>query len=167
MHNRMTRVLVMLIGMVVVAGVVEAAGPLQFYAITPCRLVDTRQAVSASFPSGYGQPALVNSGHPSVGPFRSITVSEARCGIPVSARAIVANFTVTGTQASGFIKAWATGDAVPNVANLNFGLGETVGNGSVVPLDVQTRMDVAAFGLGLAQGATATHVIIDITGYFQ
>src|SRR5262252_8820339 len=77
------------VGLALSSGVAEAAGPYQFFSITPCRLADTRN------PNGvYGGPPLV----PNV--VRSYPVTG-NCGIPATAKAVVFNFTVVQPDADG------------------------------------------------------------------
>jgi hypothetical protein len=126
-----------------------ATSPLPFIGITPCRLVDTRQA---GFPAGFGPPALT-AGVP-----RSFAL-PGRCGIPAAAEAVSLNVTVTNTQGAGFILIFPQGDAQPDVSTLNYVAGQTVANAAVVPLG-------AGGGITVIAGVSGTALILDTNGYY-
>jgi hypothetical protein len=126
-----------------------ATSPLPFIGITPCRLVDTRQA---GFPAGFGPPALT-AGVP-----RNF-VLPGRCGIPAAAEAVSLNVTVTNTQGAGFILIFPQGDAQPDVSTLNYVAGQTVANAAVVPLG-------AGGGITVIAGVSGTALILDTNGYY-
>jgi hypothetical protein len=77
--------------------------PLPFVAITPCRIVDTRGAVSP-----FGGPALVGNAT------RTFNLPSGPCaGIPSDAGAYSLNFTViggSGVFTNAFLTAWPTGE---------------------------------------------------------
>jgi hypothetical protein len=139
----------------IVAGAVasEAAaqtGPLQYYALTPCRIADTRNATGTN-----GGPALQ-------GGVRRDFAVRGRCGVPTTARAVSLNLTVTGASTNSHITIWPSGTAMPNVSTINFGPNDpAVANGAIVGLSTAT-LDLSAFN-----AAGTVHLIIDVTGYFQ
>ena len=120
-----------------------------YHTITPCRLVDTRNA-----PGPYGGPAL------SAGTNRTIDVDGGACGVPATADAVVLNVTVVGPTVPGFLQIWPTGTAVPTVSALNFAAGQTRGNNGIFKLDASGQFDLRVSG-------GTTQVIIDVVGYFQ
>lgn len=83
-----------------------------------------------------------------------------RTGVPLSATAVVANVTVTGSNAPSYLTIWPAGHGQPVTANLNFSAGETVSN--LVVLRVGAG--------GAATFATAsgqTDVIVDVVGWYR
>ena len=72
--------------------VADAAGPFQFFSVTPCRIVDTRNPV---VPAGTGGPALA-SGSP-----RNFPIAG-QCGVP-SATAATLNVTLVSPTQDGFL----------------------------------------------------------------
>jgi hypothetical protein len=125
------------------------APPAAFYPVTPCRMVDTRNPVG-----DHGGPALT-AGVP-----RAFGVMNL-CGVPASARAVALNLTVTGPTAAGHIRLYPAGPATPLVSAINFGPGATRANNLVVALG-------AAGGVtALAEPTGTTHLILDVTGYFE
>jgi hypothetical protein len=131
----------------------DIGGPVVFVPMTPCRVINTLN------PNGpYGGP-IFNAGET-----RSYSVTSSSCtGIPSSLVALSLNFSVTQTQAGGFLTAWAYGTSQPGVANLTwFAAGQTLTSASIVPTDSSGAISVY---VGMPNG-TQTHVIVDINGYF-
>jgi hypothetical protein len=125
---------------------------LSFVGVTPCRLVDTREA---GFPAGYGIPALVAS------TARTFVIPEAVCGIPATAKAVSMNVTVVSPNAAGFLAIWP-GDAAaqpnPLVSSLNYVPGDVIPNAVIVPLNASGQVTVVS--------VAAANVIFDVNGYF-
>src|SRR5438093_8278627 len=90
----------------------SAAGPYQFYSVSPCRIVDTRNPAGPT-----GGPAL------SHGVIRSFPIAG-YCNIPSTAKAAVLNVTAVGPTNYGFLTAWPYNTAVPPVSTINFDAGE-------------------------------------------
>ena len=135
----------------------EAAGPYQFFSVTPCRIVDTRNA-----PGITGGPALT-AGSPRNFP---IDVAPAACGVPNTAKAATLNVTIVGPTADGFLTIWPFNTSLPTVSTINASAGEpALANGAIVPLTVDPNFNVSVV-YGTAGGGTA-NVILDVTGYFQ
>jgi hypothetical protein len=123
-----------------------------FYTVTPCRLVDTRNAAGPT-----GGPALVD------GAVRDFPVTGGVCGIPSTAIAVSVNLTVTQPATQGYLSLFP-GDAAgpPLVSNINFTPGLTRANNAAVLL--------AANGgtINVKNGsAGSVHFVLDVNGYFQ
>lgn len=138
-------------------------GPYQFFSITPCRLVDTRNANGPQ-----GGPAL--TGHTS----RSFPIAGL-CGVPTTAKAAALNVTTVATTGGGHLRIWPAGATMPLVSTMNFDPGEpAIANGAIVPLaaynpstpgDPTTNNSISVYlGIGVPYSA---HLVIDVTGYFQ
>ena len=140
------------------AATAEAAGPFQFFSVTPCRIVDTRG------PTGFtGGPALTS------GVTRSfpIDVSPAACGVPTTAKAAVLNVTFVTPTLDGYLTIWPFNTPQPLVSTINAAAGEpAIANGAIVPLTVDIQFNVSVYYGTAVPGGTA-HVIFDVTGYFQ
>jgi hypothetical protein len=123
--------------------------PLSFYTVTPCRLADTRN------PNGpLGGPAL------QPGTVRSFTLTGV-CGVPVTAKALSLNVTVTGPVAPGYLTLYPGSQIRPQTSTINFAMGQTRANNAVLPLGE---------GTGILQVFTAdgpVQLILDVNGYFQ
>jgi uncharacterized repeat protein (TIGR01451 family) len=120
---------------------------LQFYPVTPCRVVDTRN------PAGiFGGPILIG------GTTRSFPIASSDCGIPATAQAFAFNATVVPSGSLGFLTLWPTGVAQPVVSTLNALDGQITANMAIVPAG--TAGAINAFV------TDDTHLVLDITGYF-
>jgi len=81
-----------------------------------------------------------------------------RAGVPPTAASVALNVTVTQAQANGFATVFPCGGAVPNSSNLNYVTGDTVPNSVITGL--------GAAGAVCIYTSAATHLIVDIAGYF-
>jgi len=121
---------------------------LDYFTLTPCRLLDTRQVQDG--------PALASGMTKTIQP-RGV------CGIPVTARALELNVTITQPTGDGYLTAYPGGTSMPIVSTVNFVAGITRANNSVVPLAADGTLDLTA----LVGGAGTVHVVIDVAGYFE
>ena len=122
----------------------EAPAYLDFFTVTPCRLVDTRStsALAAGVPRTF---PLTGS-----------------CGIPAGARAVAANVTVTGPTGDGFLTLWPSGTPFPGTSTVNVKTGITRAGNAVVTLHGGAVDAQATLGAG-----GSVQVVIDVSGYFQ
>jgi hypothetical protein len=127
----------------------EAQTGLQYFAVTPCRAIDTRP-----------------TGVPS-GPFLGFQIKGV-CAIPATAKAVSLNLTIVGPTAEGFFSLWPFGGPFPVVSTINFLAGEpAIANGAIVPLALVGTPDLnGVYGIG-GTGVASTNVLMDVTGYFQ
>ncbi len=136
-----------------VAGACMATPPpaLQFYTLAPCRLIDTRGA-----PGPLGGPALQPAGD------RLFALAGA-CGVPVDAKAVSLNVTVTGSAAAGDLRLYPGDQPRPLTSTINYRTGQTRGNNAVVALgeDGLGSLEVRCDSAGTVQ------FILDINGYFK
>src|ERR1700737_631634 len=121
-----------------------------FYAVTPCRVADTRNATGS-----YGGPALVANAD------RTFTATG-QCGIPVTARAVSANVTITQPSSVGDLRLSAAGGALPLTSSINYRAGQTRANAAVIPLG-----SAGALAVHCDQLSGTVQFIIDVNGYFQ
>ena len=126
-----------------------APPPGGFYSLTPCRLVDTRNAAGP-----YGGPALVNG-------TRNFALAG-QCGIPSNATAVAVNVAVTAAGAGGFLTLFPQGASLPNFSSINYAAGQTRANNAIVPLSGTGGMSVAC-----SQASGSVQFILDVFGYFQ
>ncbi len=124
------------------------AVPLQYVAVAPCRVVDTRN------PDGpFGGPTL--QGHTS----RSFPIPQGPCpGIPNTAAAYALNVTVVPHGPLNYLTVWPTGQQQPVVSTLNSGDGRVKAAAAIVPAGDSHAVSVYV--------TNTTDVILDINGYF-
>jgi hypothetical protein len=121
--------------------------PLPFIAITPCRLIDTRNPVGT-----YGGPPLV------IDTPRSFPIAG-QCGVAANAEAVSVNVTVTNTQGGGWVALYPAGSPWPGVSTVNYPTSwVSVANAAIVPL--------GGGGFTALAAVSATDLIVDINGYY-
>jgi hypothetical protein len=122
--------------------------PLVFVGVLPCRVLDTRN------PNGpLGGPLMGG------GSTRTFPVISSSCGIPTAAKAYSFNVTVVPSGVLQWLTMWPTGQPQPTVSTLNAYQGQIVANAAVVPAGTSGDIDVSV--------TNATHVIIDVNGYYM
>lgn len=157
------------------AGLAEAqAGPYQYYAVSPCRIYDTRD----------GSPSAAGTGG---GVIYSATIRPFQirgfCGVPNTAAGVSLNLTiVTPTAPGGDLRIAPYPGTFPVVATSAYYQNETISNGAIVPLGGTAAgggtftgqdMQVLGAGCGVIGGVFqctntfAYHLLIDVNGYFQ
>jgi hypothetical protein len=133
------------------ASAARAVGPLQFYSVSPCRVVDTRGATGLT--GGPPMAAFQTRNFP----MRGI------CGIAPAAVAVSLNVTVVLPNASGYLTLWPSGTSQPTVSTINFIPSDVLANGAIVPLAAaMSSTEIAVFN----GSPGATNIILDVTGYF-
>ena len=120
---------------------------LQFVAVTPCRLVDTRNTDGE-----FGGPPL--QGQTS----RSFPIPQGSCHIPATAAAYSLNVTVVPLGSLGYLTIWPAGEDQPYVSTLNSYDGRVKANAAIVPAGYQGAVSVYVSDM--------TNVVLDIDGYF-
>lgn len=126
------------------------SGPYQYFSLTPCRVVDTRNATSTN-----GGPVLLGNTQ------RDFQI-RGNCGVPTGAKAVSINVTVVSPTVSSWLAVWPSGQARPYVSTINFDPSSpALANGALVGLS-QNTADLSVYN---SEGSV--HVLIDVTGYFQ
>jgi hypothetical protein len=121
-----------------------------FYTLTPCRILDTRD------PDGlWGGPAL------SAGAVRSFMIAG-RCFVPATATSISINATVTQPTALGHLTLFPGGSPLPLASTINYRAGQTRANNAIVLMGANGTLSVAC-----GQATGTTHFILDVNGYLQ
>jgi len=123
---------------------------LSFFAVAPCRVVDTRNPVSTN-----GGPIVGQGGQ------RNFAIHN-NCGVPNTAAAVSLNVTVANATTASFLTIWPAGTTRPVVSTINFTQNDpSLANGAIVGLSAGSP-DLSVFN-----SSGSVHVIIDITGFFQ
>ena len=116
-------------------------GGLSLYGVSPCRVIDTRNAGGA-FTGTLSPP---------------VDVVDAGCAASSAAQAYVFNASVVPVGALGYLTLWPDGASQPLVSTLNALDGSISSNMAIVP---STNGKVDAYASGLTQ------LILDISSYF-
>ncbi|MFL5725375.1 MAG: hypothetical protein ACJ77F_03480 [Chloroflexota bacterium] len=125
---------------------------LQFFPLTPGRIMDTRpnivlSGVNGAFASSVPKELQV-SGH---------------WGVPSTAGAVTGNLTVVGQTKEGYVAATLAEDPVPTTSVLNFPLGDVRANGVTVPVNGGG----SEWFVYKASAGKTTQLILDVSGYFN
>jgi hypothetical protein len=128
-----------------------AAAASNFFTLTPCRILDTRNATGP-----LGGPALGASAQ------RTFTVTGT-CGIPANAIAIVTNVTSVNPAATGYLSIYP-GNAFPlGTSVMSLAAGKTRANNAVLELSTN---GTGTIGIQNASSGSV-NIIVDVVGYFQ
>ncbi|HEY1206350.1 MAG TPA: protease pro-enzyme activation domain-containing protein [Bryobacteraceae bacterium] len=123
-------------------------GALLFVPVTPCRVVDTRNAGGP-----FGGPTMT------AGSSRSFSIPQSGCNIPGTAAAYSLNVTVVPQGSLSYLTLWPTGQNQPFVSTLNSSGGIVTANAAIVPAGTGGAVSVYVTG--------TTDVVLDIDGYFS
>ena len=121
-----------------------------YFTVTPCRVIDTRDPVGP-----YGGPALA------AGASRSV-VFAGQCGIPVTARALAFNLTITLPTDQGHLRVFPTGAMLPLISMMNYRAGQSRANNGISTLGPSGDLTIFS-----GQATGTVHFIVDVVGYFQ
>ncbi len=122
-----------------------------FASLDPARVLDSR---SGSQTIDHAFEAI---GVRATGSVTQLTVTG-RGGVPANATTVVLNITVTGSTVGGFVTVFPCGTTQPNASNLNYNAGQTIANGAIAKVGTNGQVCIYT--------DTATHLIVDVTGYY-
>jgi len=131
-----------------------ASGTYQFYTLTPCRVVDTRDSTK---PQGLGPPSLGNM------ETRDLPLLTSPClqNLPQQPQAYSFNVTVVPNpigQPLNYLTVWPSDQNQPVVSTLNNPTATVVANAAIVQAAADGDIDVFTYN--------STDLIIDVNGYF-
>jgi hypothetical protein len=170
---------------VLTAVVGEIDAQLVFTPLTPCRLIDTRNAGGAFAAGEQRNYDLLRPAD-----YSSIGGNPAGCGLPGEGgfeplftynqvRALVLNIVAVGPAGPGDLRAFPTNEGVPLASVINYasipGAGLNIANGIIlktcstfcVDLGTGPCGDPCPLGdLSFLAAVSATHLVVDVVGYF-
>jgi lysophospholipase L1-like esterase len=140
-----------------VNGYFTTSAAAQFVPITPCRLVDTRQAAG-----DLAGPSLA------AGRLRTFALAGSSCNLPgalAAGGALSLNVTAIpqGGNSGGYVTVWGTsGNAqdAPSTSTLNLSGGTVTANAAIVTVNPSTSDSISVYS------TSPTDVVIDVNGYF-
>ena len=120
-------------------------------ATVPFRFTDTREVFNDDLNAGtHGLPLAA-------GQVLEIPMAGRR-GIPAGVTAVSANITAADESGSGWVAAWPCTGSAPNISSINYRAAEPVANAVALTLSSRGSICVASY--------TATHVIVDVNGWW-
>jgi uncharacterized repeat protein (TIGR01451 family) len=128
--------------------VVIGRRPLDFYTVTPCRILDTR-----------------SNGQPLASGVKRIIQVAGLCGIPADAGAVSVNVTAVAPSSAGYIVLFPGNESVPAASSISFKSGSTRANNAILLLATDATGTLAAQA-SLAGGGQV-HLVIDVYGFFK
>jgi hypothetical protein len=133
----------------------SATSDLVFTPVTPCRIIDTRNA-GGIIAANTGRQFQVNMGN-----YSSQGGYAGSCNIPINPAAVAINVASTQQTGNGHIRVIVTGGGIPLAAMLNYKAGTNISNAAVV-----RSLETGTYDIFIYSGVSATHVVVDIMGYF-
>jgi hypothetical protein len=124
---------------------------LVFHALNPGRIMDTRTTLLTGLTGRFNANQTRNLD------------TDGHWGVPAGAKAVTGNLTVTGQTNAGFVSITPGPVPSPTTSTINFPLGDTRANGVTVPLNGTGNMSL----IYKAPAGKRTHLILDVTGYFE
>jgi hypothetical protein len=119
--------------------------------LLPARLLDTRPGTTTVDGQFQGGGIVAKDGTV------ALTVAG-RGSVSANPGAVVLNVTVDGPQGAGFITVYPCDEARPNASSLNYVAGQAVPNSVIAR--------VSADGKVCFYASAATHLVVDVDGYF-
>ena len=120
-----------------------------FVAVTPARILDTR--------TGNGLTGQFSANSPRT------WKANGRGGVATDAVAVVGNVTVVSQTKKGYVSLTPAATATPTTSTMNFPLGDTRANNFTLRVTSNGTMA----GVYKAAAGGKTHLIVDITGYYE
>jgi hypothetical protein len=125
-------------------------GGLRFFPLNPGRRLDGRPGINLG---------LAGVFHGNIS--RQLDV-DGHLGVPIGAKAITGNLTVTLQSRLGFAAMTPDPNNNPTTSTLNFPLGDNRANGVTVPLNASGNTSLV-----YKASSGTTYLLLDITGYFK
>ena len=117
----------------------------RFFTVSPCRIYDSRLA---------GLPFAA-------GEVRRLTLAGL-CGLSPTTRAVAINVTAVGVSGGGSLSVAPGGTAGAAAGGPNWKNGQTRAASAIVGVDTAGAVDVSCQAV-----SGATHLVIDVAGYFE
>ncbi len=140
---------------------------LNYYPLSPCRIIDTRNSSSPNLPINTPVAYKINSAGSS-GSYSSQGGNASGCGIPTDAKAVFFNFVAVNAAGSGFLQAWPFGSSIPTASVLNYvnAPGLNIANGIVLPV-CNPAIAACTNDLNIQANQSSTKLVVDAVGYFK
>jgi hypothetical protein len=141
----------------VFAEIGSLSSDLVFTPVTPCRIVDTRNAPAGPVPAGATRVFKAWAAS-----YTAQGGSGTDCGLLQSndIAALALNLLVIVPAGEGFIKAWPVGVAQPNASTLNYKANDVLANSAVLKVS-QTTSEWNLYTV------STTHFAADVVGYYS
>jgi len=133
-----------------------------FVPVTPCRIVDTREA-GGKLSSTTGSRVFDVTG--SGATFAAQGGKAGGCGLPNGSTAIEATITAIDSG-SGFLRAWPGNQPAPNATFMNYDSAFNISNTGTLAINGCPAICAANNDLRLRAFGSNTHVVVEVNGYY-
>ena len=130
----------------------------EYQAITPCRILDTRQAKGPLADREIRTVTVIGDGPQ----FAAQGGLAGGCAIPATAVAVEASVTAVDPLDSGFFRAYPANQSMPNATFMNFDRGMDITNTGAITIDPNDETD----HLKIRNFGGTSHYVIDIQGFY-
>jgi len=150
---------------------------LVFTAVTPCRVIDTRQpGAGGKFAANETRSYVLGGATTDYSPQGG---SAAGCGIPGLggvtlqenlAKALAINIIAVAPDGAGDMRAWPANQSAPLASVINYSnlAGLNIANGVIVPMcDEQSATPCAGGDISFKADVAGAFLVADVTGYFH
>jgi len=134
-------------------------GASKTYTVPPCRVLETRDLTGANRMAANSCRAIRVTGS------ALDQGAQDTCGIPPTATAVFMNIVAVNPTSGGFLSVFPFGWTPPLTSTLNFGAGQTIAHGLLMPVCNAVPASACEADLVLQNGPSATDIVIDVTGY--
>ena len=143
----------------------ESGGPLHYFTVKPCRLLDTRRG-------DQGGPLITDQTVTAGSVTTRFFKVRGKCDVPDAARAVAVNITVAAKNQTffGHLVAFASNIPLPDTSNVNFSPSTAIANFAIVELG--PHLPDLAIHIFLADRdipslGAPVELIIDVVGYLK
>jgi hypothetical protein len=134
----------------------DLAADLTYTPLTPCRIVDTRNAVGAL------QANVARTLDGFSANFATQGGAAGGCGVPTGVAALAVGIVAVQPAAAGFINLYPANAPAPNASMVNFAAGESaIATGAIVTVDTANANRFNALS------PAGVHLVVDVVGYFR
>lgn len=133
----------------------SAANDLVYTMVSPCRILDTRNAIGR-LSGGVPRGIFVHGAN-----FTAQGGSSTNCGIPADPSAVAINVVAVTPDNGGFITIYPSGSMRPTASSMNYEAGKILANEVIARTTLGQANDLEIFS------QYGTDVVIDIVGYFM
>jgi hypothetical protein len=133
----------------------SAANDLVYTMVSPCRIMDTRNAIGR-LSGGVARGFFVHGAN-----FTAQGGSSTSCGIPADPSAVAINVVAVTPDNSGFMTLYPAGTLRPTASSMNYEGGKILANEVIAKTTLGQTNDLEIYS------QYGTDVVIDIVGYFM
>jgi large repetitive protein len=139
----------------------------RFFAVSPCRIIDTRSTSTPFLAPSILAAFTVNSGGTTFN-YSPQGGSATGCAIPTDAKAVFFNFVAVAPTGSGFFQAWPFGSPIPTASVLNYTSfpGLNIANSIALPT-CDPSLATCTKDLNVQANQSTIQLVVDVVGYFK